>query len=224
MQGLFWPLILSLLFSACLFATSSRGAVVAAGAAVAFTVLGFTFVGTSQRSATGGVTAAIAFVVLAALVLFMIGGNQVMERFGSENPLTNERVALFGGYWRSFLASPWWGYGLGAFDSFNFQSMTAPDAFTMGQMGAAHNVYLQWLLQTGLLGFVPMMTCIIWVLATIVRGLRRRASQQALLIFSLAATCVFAVHGTADFALEEPAMAALFAAILGLGYGVATRP
>jgi hypothetical protein len=62
------------------------------------------------------------------------------------------------------------------------------------------------------------------VLATTIRGVVRRTSQQSLILSCLGVSAVFAVHGLVDFALETPSMAAFFSAVLGLGYGLAERP
>jgi hypothetical protein len=68
-----------------------------------------------------------------------------------------------------------------------------------------------------------MMICVAVILATILAAFRRRSRQQAFMIFALATAALFAIHGITDFALEEPSLAAYFTAVLGLGYGVATR-
>jgi cyanate permease len=68
-----------------------------------------------------------------------------------------------------------------------------------------------------------MMLCVLAIALTILAGFRRRTSQQPLMMFALAALVLFGVHGTMDYALEEPSLAAYLAAILGLGYGVAVR-
>jgi O-antigen ligase len=222
MKGLPTALILLFLNSSCLLFTASRGGALAAGAGVALAIAAFAIVRTDKRSASGGLIAVGALIVFAALGLLLVSGGALLGRL-ADNPMSDARVSIFANYWRSILASPWWGYGLGAFRAVNLQSMTASDAVAMGVLGAAHNVYLQWLLQTGLLGFVPMMLCMAAILAAILTGLRRQSRQQALMIFALAVAAIFAIHGVSDYALEEPSLAAYFAAILGLGYGVSTR-
>ena len=74
-----------------------------------------------------------------------------------------------------------------------------------------------------MIGSAPMAICMGAIAATIMIGFRRRSRQHSVMIFALAVMAVFAVHGMTDFALEEPSLAAYFAAVLGLGYGVATR-
>lgn len=222
MEGLAPALILLFINASCLLLTGSRGGVMAAAAAAAVVVAGFAMVRSDERSASGGVIAVGALIAFAAAALLMASGGTLLGRL-ADNPVTDDRVVIFSAYWRSFLASPWWGYGMGAFKAFNSQSMTAVSAVPLGGLGAVHNVYLQWLLQSGVAGLAPMMICMGAIVAAMIAGFRRRSRQQSIMIFALAVLALFATHGLIDFALEEPSLAAYFAAILGLGYGVATR-
>jgi O-antigen ligase len=222
MKGLPAALILLFINVSCLLLTQSRAGVTAAFAAMALAIALFALVRTDRRSAVGGVMGVGGLLLCAAAGLVLLKGQSLLGRM-SDNPLMDGRLAYFGAYWRTVQASPWWGYGLGAFASVKYQSITAPTAVLMGALGAAHNVYLQWLLQTGVIGFVPMMGCLAVILATILNGFRRRSRQQVVMIVALAVTVVFAFHGMTDYALEEPSLAVSFAALLGLAYGVATR-
>ena len=222
MQGL--PLALVLLFInvSCLLLTASRAGSLTAVAATAVVVAGFIIVRTDERSASAGLAAVCGVIVFEVAALVLANGQSLLGRL-ADNPVSDSRVVIFAAYWRSILASPWWGYGLGAFHAFNFQSMNEANAIPLGILGAAHNVYLQWLLQSGVAGFFPMMICMGTILAIIWSGFKRRSRQTAILIFTLAVASIFAVHELTDYALEEPSLAAFFAVILGLGYGVSTR-
>jgi O-antigen ligase len=214
--------ILLFLNASCLVLTASRGGALSAVAAASLATAGFALVGTDDRSAAGGVIAVAGMLAFAGAALLLTSGGVLLGRL-ADNPIADDRMVVFAAYWRSVLASPWWGYGLGAFHSVNALSMTSASAVSMGTLGAAHNVYLQWLLQSGAAGFVPMMICMGAIVGTILLGLGRRRRQPSIMIFALAVTSVFALHGITDYALEEPSLAAYFTVILGLGYGVATR-
>jgi O-antigen ligase len=222
MKGLPPALIFLFLNASCLLLTASRTGAVASVAAAALVIAGFALIRTNERSAAGGVIAIGALLGFGALVLLLASGGALIGRL-ADNPVADHRLVIFAAYWNSILASPWWGYGLGTFYADNYQAMTVTSAIPMGTLGAAHNLYLQWLLETGVSGFAPMMICIAIILATILAGFRRRSRQQALMVFALATAALFAIHGITDFALEEPSLAAYFTAVLGLGYGVATR-
>jgi len=106
----------------------------------------------------------------------------------------------------------------------NAISMTAQNAVDLSVVGAAHNVYLQWLLQLGVTGAVCMFAAVGLIVAATIRGVARRSTQQAIGLACIAMVAVFAVHGLVDYAFEEPSLAAMFSVILGLGYGIAERP
>jgi O-antigen ligase len=180
----------------------------------------------SKGSLTGGFLAAACLALTLGVGMYVIGGDHTASRFASENanPLSLSRLQLFAAYWPTFQASPWLGYGLGAFPTANGASMTVGNGMELARMGAAHNVYLQWLLQEGVPGALAMFGAVALILLATARGVSRRASQRWLGVACLGVAAVFAIHGLVDFALEEPSLAAFFTVMLGLGYGLAERP
>ncbi|CAL1691020.1 hypothetical protein MMB232_01155 [Brevundimonas subvibrioides] len=121
---------------------------------------------------------------------------------------SSERLSGFSIYWQTLYASPLFGYGLGTFDAVNRQILTSETYTALWQNGAAHNVFLQWLMEAGAVGSALMFATIGWVL---LRGWGRvRWAGPAL------AAGVFLLHGLTDFTLQVFAMAALFAYLLGL--------
>ncbi len=220
-----WPsLALGLLSVVGLLLTASRGGLMALTAGILF-VLGLAvWVKSARSSLTGGFVGAVCLVLAACLTAFLVGGTHVAERLGDTNLKTADRTQFLIAYWPIIKASPWLGYGLGSFPSIDAMSVTLQNAIALTGQGTAHNVYIQWLLQEGFLGALAMFGAVGLVLAATVRGVLRRASQQWIGLACLGVAVVFAVHGLTDFALEIPSMAAFFAAMLGLGFGLAERP
>jgi O-antigen ligase len=220
-----WPEALLLVLAlSCLLMTVSRGGLIAFVAASLVSIGCLAWIKSSQRSLTGGFVAVVSLLLFATAVVFLVSGERTAARLIQTDPLNNDRLEVFAAFWPTIKASPWLGYGLGSFSSINFLSITGQNALALGVIGAAHNVYLQWLLQEGAPGALAMFGCVGVVLAVTVRGAARRATQQTLVISCLAVAVVFAVHGLVDYALEVPSMTAFFALILGLGYGIAERP
>jgi O-antigen ligase len=220
-----WPQLLqTLLALTALFLTASRGGLLALLSATLLAIALLIWMKTSRQSLTGGILAVVCLMLCVGAVLFILGAQHTASRLSQTNPLDNDRLQIFAAYWPTFKASPWVGYGLGAFTSFNAASLNSQNALYLSTLGAVHNVYLQWLLQMGVTGAACMFGAIVLVFAATVRGVARRASQQAAGLACIATVVVFAVHGLVDYALEVPSMAALFSVILGLGYGIAERP
>lgn len=84
----------------------------------------------------------------------------------------------------------------------------------------AHNDYLQFALEFGLIGFVPLLLLCIWVFYL---GLATQAKRGDKLLRGMgfgAAMSVLAmgIHSTVDFNLQMPANAATFMVVLALGF------
>lgn len=220
-----WPqAVLAIIGFACLLATASRGGLLALGAGFLVLLAATAWMRSAKASLTGGFVSAVCVALILALAMFILGGQHAAARLGDTNPLGEDRLKVFAAYWPMITASPWLGYGLGAFPSVNGLSMTSGNAASLAPLGAAHDVYLQWLLQEGFPGAVAMFGAVGLILLATVRGMARRDSQRWLAVGCLGVAGVFAVHGLVDFALEEPSLAAFFSALLGLGYGLTERP
>lgn len=220
-----WPqALLALLALACLLMTASRAGLVSLLAATLLVLAVTAWMKSSKGSLTGGFISAALLALTLGAGMFLFGGQEAAARFEGLNPLNSDRTAMFEAYWPTIKASPWLGYGLGAFPSINNLSMTNANALTLADLGAAHNVYIQWLLQQGVPGAVAMFGAVALILLAIVKGVGRREGQRWLGVACLGVAAIFAIHGLVDFALEEPSLAAFFSAMLGLGYGLAERP
>ena len=220
-----WPqAVLTAMAFGCLLVSASRGGLLALAAATLVTLAAVAWIKSSKGSLTGGFVAAACLALVAGVAMFSFGGQHTAERLADTNPLTEDRLQLLAAFWPTFLASPWLGYGLGAFQAVNGASMNSGNAIALTHLGAVHNVYLQWLLQEGVPGALAMFGAVGLVLLATARGVGRRANQRWLGVACLGVAAVFAIHGLVDFALEEPSLAAFFSVILGLGYGLAERP
>ena len=208
----YWAL--AALFTACLLLTASRGGAIATALAlVAFFVLEALAGRVHKWPALGAAGA--------GALLLVLQGPVLLGRLGEMSHSKFDRAEMFGVYWRAFQQSPLMGYGLGTFDTVNKLNLSVASFGEDWSQRAAHNVYLQWLLEGGLIGAAPMFACIGLVLFQTWRAMGRRRRATGLVRGLMAAALVFLVHGWTDFALEVPAMAAVFAVLLGLQLGLA---
>jgi O-antigen ligase len=220
-----WPQgLLAIMAFACLLETASRGGLLALGAGALVLLAATAWMRSAKASLTGGFVSVVCLALVLGVAMVLLGGQHTVARFGDSSPVNEDRMKMFAAFWPMILASPWLGYGLGAFPSVNALSMTSANAAALAPLGAAHNVYLQWLLQVGFPGALAMFGAVGMIILATVRGMVRRDSQRWLAVGCLGVAAVFAVHGLVDFALEEPSLAAFFSALLGLGYGLTERP
>lgn len=156
------------------------------------------------------------------MVGLVLAAQLLMSRLSSLDPDWSGRRTLYAVHLQAFLRSPVTGGGLGGFATLNKLMVTSKTFADVWYINAAHNVYLQWLEETGVIGATLMFTIIGVILFEILRGLANRHGQRRLMRGVLAASAVLLIQGLADFSLQTPAITILWALILGLGFGVAT--
>ena len=111
---------------------------------------------------------------------------------------------------------PWLGHGLGAFHE-AFRPYTPFEA-AFGEWVRAHSSYLENAFELGLPAAGALYLALALIAWRIRRGTILRREGRAFPAFALACIAAGAFHSIFDFSLQMPAAAALFAAILGLGW------
>lgn len=84
----------------------------------------------------------------------------------------------------------------------------------------AHNDYMQFALEFGLIGFLPLLAAVIWTFMIALRAqwIRRDKLMRGLSFSAMMAIIALGIHSTVDFNLQIPANAATFTVILALGW------
>ena len=124
-------------------------------------------------------------------------------------------------HWRAIGGAPWFGFGLGTFETVN-TSLFTPDTFrSLWNIRAAQNVYIQWLEQAGWVGSLCMFACIGAVVVGPFRLALRGGPTAWRARALIAVDLVILVHGMVDFSLETYSVAAFWALFLGLNFGAA---
>jgi O-antigen ligase len=85
----------------------------------------------------------------------------------------------------------------------------------------AHNDYIQFLSERGLVGFIPLLLAVIITFLVALRALwkRRNLLMRGCAFGCLMSMLAMAILATVDFNLQIPANAATFMVVLGLGCG-----
>ena len=207
--------------SACLLLTASRGALGATAVALAVFL---TWEGVARRwRLIGPAGLALAVAAAGALALLAMGGEAFLSRVLDVGADPGTRRDIAHAHWSAFRAAPWLGYGLGSFDGVNSLVITSANYHSLWNVRAAHDVYLQWLEEAGVLGAAPMFACIGGIIAVTATGTIRRTRMTTWLRGLVAASLVLLIHGASDFALQIPSVATLWACLLGLGLGISIR-
>jgi O-antigen ligase len=207
-------------FAVALAMTASR-------AGVFSTVIALAVLLTWQVLSQGRKLGAVAILGGAAALLVVVGvamRSADLTAARLEN-LENDIVArgiIFDAHWEAFLGSPWFGFGLGSFPLVNQLITTSETLGVLFNVRATHNLYLQWLEEAGVIGAALMAA---WVLVALWRAIReglKPGTGGALARAAVAAAVLVLIHGLSDFAVQVPALQALFA--VGLGAVTAATP
>jgi O-antigen ligase len=201
---------LTLSITALLLTASRAGLLVAlAGLLLLFALLWHT----SLTRARPKLLALGAPLLVAALVA--IGAGFALERLGGLDAAASQRAQLLEIHWRFFEARPLTGHGLNTFHELHASALNGDNFRDQRAMGSAHNIYVQALEETGLIGFG------LWVLALgavsiklLVLAIGRRPGADWASA-ALASLFIVLAHGTVDFGLQLPAIAAWLAFVLG---------
>ncbi|WP_306252547.1 O-antigen ligase [Parvularcula sp. IMCC14364] len=222
--------VVTFLFAAvCLLLTASR-----AGLTFTLVCLGILFfweVLSRRTSASDGKTdsslfrliiLAVAGISLLGVFFWNLSGDVAGARYADLDEDANMRLVMFSAYWEAFLARPFTGYGFGSFSTVNDMIMTSENAHILATQGAAHNIALQWLLQTGIVGTLCAVGIVVWMIWTVRTGFAHKrygTYLRTILIISL----FILLHGQVDYALEIPGVMWWWMLFLGLGAGLAAR-
>ncbi|GAA3912603.1 O-antigen ligase family protein [Litoribacillus peritrichatus] len=90
----------------------------------------------------------------------------------------------------------------------------------------AHNDYLQFVAEHGLIGVIPLISIVIAALVLSVQTMRKRKTlqMQAMAFAPLMSIIAMLLHSTVDFSLQLPANAASFVIVLSLAWVVRYMP
>jgi O-antigen ligase len=201
------------LATACALLTQSRGGLAATGVAFAIFV-GLLALRTRGRTRLLMLGPAAAFGAVAVFML-TLGADSVLGRLSDVGEALRGRQELLAPHWQAFLANPIWGNGLNTFHEINAMAADPENWDSLRFVGAAHNIYIQALEETGLIGlalFALMLAPPLWrALTRALQGSPSAHWNAALYAVGM----LFLVHGVMDFALQVPAIAALFSFCLG---------
>jgi O-antigen ligase len=205
------------LMASTIFLSGSRGGMIAFILEIAFLVV--VTRAKEQRRRTA-LLAGLALLVSAALVYWM-EGREFAQRVMSIHSETHfelaggTRISILKDALRIFTKRPIFGWGFGTFSVIYPQFRSFYSGLSIDQ---AHNDYLQWLVETGLLGLV----IVGWFLLRLFRAALKKIEDWASnpsAAASLAALlgCVgILVHSLFDFNLQIPANATLFFVLAAL--------
>jgi putative inorganic carbon (hco3(-)) transporter len=188
--------------------TQSRGGLLAY---VAILLISAYLLAPDQRTRLRWMTAATLFSIAGAVL-----AGSIFERLSGVDSFTEiTRLAIWAGGWLIFIGHPVAGIGYGNFKAALATAISVPDGFMLD----AHNLYLELLAETGILGFV-LFTMLIIICLRYARRMPRQSADPVECAVGLAVFVAIAgvlVHGFVEYVFHNsPQCAALFFLLIAL--------
>jgi O-antigen ligase len=204
------PLAALLLMTAALVLTHSRGGFTATlvGTVVLLYLL-------DRRARRHRATSRV--VVIAALAVvslaFYLTSEVLLDRINRTDITAEERLAVFADVNRGIADNPVLGYGYGTFaDSFRLYNQVG----TAVHYDRAHNTWLENAFELGLPAALALYLALAGLAITCLRGVKRRHRDWVYPATGVAASVLVGLHATVDFSAQLPAVAILYACIMGI--------
>jgi len=190
-----------------LFLSASRGGIISLGVELGALALWLAL----RRSSRRHLLAGAAVLLVAFLMVYWLGVQQILQRFSTFQSLevtVGKRASMRADTWRIFADHRWIGTGLGTLQVVYPAYETLYDGKIVNH---SHNDYLEALAETGIVGGL----CCAWFLAVLFSySLRRIHSRNpfasSLQLAALVGCTGFLAHSLVDFNLHIPANALLF--------------
>ena len=214
-SGLLFFLAFLIAFSTLIASASRAGTFATVCGLVAMLMLAF--VSQRQRLSASMRFGSVAAIAGLAGVLIALNGGALAERLSQLVDAGNidaVRADLWDAAIRMISDAPLLGLGLGTFqDAYPlYASQALP--FVMDK---AHNDYLEFAAGIGLPAAAALWSAVLWLCVDCARGPFRRRRNREIAIVVFGATVLVAVHSAFDFSLQIPAVAFLYATLLGIG-------
>jgi O-antigen ligase len=204
------PSIALLLMVAALMLTHSRGGFTAtlAGTLALFLLLDKRV---SSKSARMRIVAIAALAV--AGIAFYITSEALLERINRTDITTEERMAVYSNVNRAIGDNPVLGFGYGTFAN----SYRLYDPLESGvHYDRAHNTWLENAFELGVPAALALYLALGGLVMTCWRGVKRRHRDWVYPATGVAASVLVGLHALLDFSLQLPAVAILYACIMGI--------
>lgn len=155
------------------------------------------------------------------IISFYIGMGSSLERFSLDRLLQENRPIFWANTVGIFLDFPLFGTGLGTFASLYPDLRFEENPV---QLYHAHNDYLEYLAELGIIGMILLSGCILFIIyySFLIWRTRRNREAKGIALGGLVALVLILVHSITDFNLHIPANMMLFSVVLSLTIVTAT--
>jgi O-antigen ligase len=154
-----------------------------------------------------------AILIVALIIVIFMNGDKFFQRICETTLEHDFRLKAYEQIWQAIQAAPLMGFGLGSFE----QAFPMYANIETSQLTRAHNDWLEMVFELGWPGallWFGVLTGLVW---RCFWGLFRRERDHLYPLVGCCAGLLVGLHSFVDFSLQIPAVAASFAALLGIG-------
>jgi len=207
-----WLTGVLLLIMLALLLTTSRGGILASFFALGALIL----LQLGRRSRAPGRPIGFAILIIVGIAVIAGGGNFIdrLERQGLSLE-TDLRTTLFATTTSAIQTAPLTGTGLGTYE-LAIEPYRANDPNIFALWEKAHNTYLENAMELGLVAALALNLSILLLARIAFRGIGARKRHKSFPALGVAATLLVGLHALVDFSLQIPAVAVLYAFMMGL--------
>jgi hypothetical protein len=212
-----WKTAAILIISTALLLSTSR-------AGVASTLVGLlcllAFYLSQQRLKKLHALTLVVGAITAGMIVFAASGNHISKRLEVDQIDSNfdVRKRIYNLTWEAIMTSPWKGTGFGTFADV-FPAYRDADRLSPVLWDKAHNTYLENALELGLPAALLLNLALALLAIRCARGVVVRRRDKLLPALGVGASILVGLHSLVDFSLQIPAVAILYACIMGLAVG-----
>lgn len=219
------PQVFGLIFAllvtgTALILSASRGGILSVGVGILVFLVGLVLYKRRNLKHTIGFAG---LVIIGGIVLLSFSGREVIVRLNQSNDDLSGRGQVWAMTREAISERPWLGTGLGSFGEVAIRKRSNDMPPQASPFLRAHNGYLEMLLEGGIIGFSLIMAALVWIGGWCAMGIVRRHEDGVYPIVGLSALAVVGTHAWVDFSLQIPAVAIVFAAMIGVGCAQANR-
>jgi O-antigen ligase len=154
-----------------------------------------------------------AILILALIIVISFNGDKFFQRI-SETTLKHDfRLKAYEQIWQAIQSAPIMGFGLGSFE----QAFPFYADIETSQLTRAHNDWLEIIFELGWPGALLWFSLLTGLVLRCFWGVFRRERDHLYPLVGCCAGLLVGLHSFVDFSLQIPAIAASFAALLGIG-------
>lgn len=178
-------------------------------AAAAFMIM----VDRRRQQVSNRVRVIIATVLTISAVAFWINSDILLQRYGVSGMDAPGRTLVYSQSVRAIGDNPLLGYGHGNFED-AFRLYRTEDISKL--VNYAHNSYLESFFDLGIPAALLLIFSMVGLALTCVHGVRHRQRDWIIPAVGVSASLLVGVHALVDFSLQIPAVAFLYACIMGM--------